>query len=592
MGEHPTTAELELLLDGGLDLEAKRVVVRHLLTGCPSCCAVIAAQAQALFPRPPARPPADAAGTTPFDHPAPAPAPAARTLQLPQVAAATDQAAASRAGREAGVSGSPSASRPSRLAAAAPSSVPAAPAAPTTSAALTARNARNARNDAPDTHAFPDLPDLPEKSPERSQAEHTACSAKTAASAAANGTSRETATGPTAPGLEINAAYDRAIDRALASVARYGTQASRESKRVRQVLAVLEEKGIAGFCELPAHLRGLAGYEALLERSWSLRHDDPRQMVQLGELATVVASGLSAKRYGGEQVRDLQCRAAIELANAYRVIGRPEEAQASLNEALEFFRMGTQDRLMAARLFVIQAQVSGDRRNFDTALAAFDSAIRVYRDYGEPHQVGDTLIKKGMYCGYACRQDEALKTLNEGLALIDPATHPELALLAVHNLANILVDCAKYREARTLLWRNQPLYERHGGRVLRLKVRLLTGRIHAGIDEPERAERDFVEARTGFADIGQPYMATLVLLDMAVLHIRQGRDEAARREALEAADIFLGLNIGREAAVAMMLLKSTVKFRLAATALLLEEMAEFMRAAEHDPQLSFHNFVS
>jgi hypothetical protein len=87
-------------------------------------------------------------------------------------------------------------------------------------------------------------------------------------------------------------------------------------------------------------------------------------------------------------------------------------------------------------------------------------------------------------------------------------------------------------------------------------------------------------------------MATLVLLDMAVLHIRQGRDEDARREALEAADIFLSLSIGREAAVAMMLLKSTVKFRLATTAALLEEMARFMRAAEHDPQVSFHSFLS
>ncbi|HEV3455991.1 MAG TPA: hypothetical protein VHG32_05490 [Thermoanaerobaculia bacterium] len=411
--------------------------------------------------------------------------------------------------------------------------------------------------------------------------------------AAAPPAPREAQETPDAPKIpETDAAYERAIDRALASVVRYGVQATRESKRVKQVLAVLDQKGVAGFCELPAHLRGLAGYEALLERSWSLRHDDPRQMVQLCELATVVAAGLSAKRYGRERVRDLQARAAIELANAYRVIGRPEEAQASLNEALEFFRMGTQDHLMAARLFVIQAQVSGDRRNFATALAAFDSAINVYREHGEPHLVGDTLIKKGMYCGYACRTEEALKLLTEGLQLIDPATHPDLALLAVHNLANILVDCAKYREARTLLWRNQPLYQRYGGRVLRLKLRLLEGRIHAGIDEPERAERDLEEARRGFAEIGQPYMATLVLLDLAVLHIRLGRDDDARREALEAADVFLGLNIGREAAVAMMLLKSTVKFRLATTAVLLEEMLEYMRAAEHDPQLSFHSFLS
>ncbi len=471
-------------------------MVRHLLTGCATCRAALAAHTRLLFPRMPADIPARPA------HPAPL-APA----------------------------------------------VPPAPPAP---------RVRLAPDPAPEKHESPEATGIP-------------------------GT-------PEAP--EMDAAYERAIDRALASAVRYGARATRESKRVKQVLAVLEQKGVSGFCELPAHLRGLAGYEALLERSWSLRHDDPRQMVQLCELATVVATGLSAKRYGGEQVRDLQSRAAIELANAYRVIGRPEDAQASLNEALEFFRMGTQNRLMAARLFVIQAQVSGDRRNFATALAAFDSAIKVYREHGEPHLVGDTLIKKGMYCGYACRPEEALKLLTEGLALIDPDTHPDLALLAIHNLANIMVDCAKYREARTLLWRNQPLYQQHGGRVLRLKLRLLEGRIHAGLDEPERAERDLEEARRGFAEIGQPYMATLVLLDLAVLHIRQGRDDDARREALEAADIFLGLNIGREAAVAMMLLKSTVKFRLATTTVLLEEMLEFMRAAEHDPQLSFHSFLS
>jgi tetratricopeptide (TPR) repeat protein len=479
-GDHPTAAELQRLLAGGLDQEQMRLAVRHLLTGCATCRALVAANARVLFPR-------------------------------RQNASGPPAASANAGAGSAEITG---------------------------------------------------MLQLPE------------------------------AIGGEEPTADLEAAYDRAIDQALASAVRYGTHASRESKKVKQVLAVLEASGIAGFCELPHHLRGLAGYEALLERSWALRYDDPRQMVQLCELAAVVAAGLSQKTCGAERVRDLQCRAAIELANGYRVVGRTEEAQTSLNEALELFHDGTQDRLMAARLFVIQGHVFGDRRSFDNALAAFDSAIKIYQECGEPHQVADTLIKKGMYCGYACRTDEALKLLHEGLSLIDRTTHPELALLAVHNIANIMVDCAKYREARTLLWRHLPLYKQYGGRILRLKVLLLEGRIHAGIDEPERALRDLEEARRGFAEIGQPYMATLVLLDLAVLHIRLGRDEDARREALEAADIFLGLNIGREAAVAMMLLKSTVKFRLASTGVLLEEMAQFMRAAEHDPHLSFHSFLS
>jgi tetratricopeptide (TPR) repeat protein len=519
VGEHPTSAELERLLHGGLGRDEMRAVVRHLLTGCATCRAALAAYSHLLFPRRPTDVPS---GRPSRERCAPHTSPTGFPAAVPEAPGSPD-----------------SPQRPQALA-------------------------------SPQVPANRMISEKPEP----------------AAEAAAPAMSET----PETPA--IDAAYERAIDRALASVVRYGTDATRESKRVKQVLAVLDRKGVAGFCEMPAHLRGLAGYEALLERSWSLRFDDPRQMVQLCELASVVAAGLSASRHGGERVRDCQCRAAIELANAYRVIGRPADAQTALNEALEFFRMGTQDRLMAARLFVIQAQVSGDRHSFETALAAFDSAIKVYRDFGEPYQVGDTLIKKGMYCGYACRLDEAFELLTEGLALIDPATHPELALLAVHNLANLLVDSSRYREARTLLWRNLPLYRRYGGRVLRLRLRLLEGRIHAGIDEPERADRDFEEARRGFAEIGHPYMASLILLDQAALHIRQGRDEDARREALEAADIFLGLNIGREAAVAMMLLKSTVKFRLATTAVLFEEMAEFMRAAEHDPQLSFHHYFS
>ncbi|HXO30523.1 MAG TPA: hypothetical protein VOA80_24480 [Thermoanaerobaculia bacterium] len=542
MGDHPTSAELERLLHGGLGRDEMRAVVRHLLTGCATCRAALATYSHLLFPRRPSDVPS---GRPSRERCAPGDAEASRTAPL--------------------------ASRTISLLTACPHTSPTG-----FPAAVPEASGPMGSPQTPPALASPQAPATLVISEKLEPAEEAAA----------------LATSETSETPAIDAAYERAIDRALASVVRYGTEATRESKRVKQVLAVLERKGVAGFCEMPAHLRGLAGYEALLERSWSLRFDDPRQMVQLCELASVVAAGLSPSRYGGERVRDFQCRAAIELANAYRVIGRPAEAQAALNEALEFFRMGTQDRLMAARLFVIQAQVSGDRRNFETALAAFDSAIKVYRDYGEPYQVGDTLIKKGMYCGYACRLDEALELLTEGLALIDPTTHPELALLAVHNLANILVDSTRFREARTLLWRNLPLYRSYGGRVLCLRLRLLEGRIHAGIDEPERADRDFEEARRGFAELGQPYMATLVLLDLAALHIRQGRDADARREALEAADTFLGLNIGREAAVAMMLLKSTVKFRLATTAVLLEEMAEFMRAAEHDPQVSFHKYFS
>ncbi|HVT59298.1 MAG TPA: tetratricopeptide repeat protein [Thermoanaerobaculia bacterium] len=396
-------------------------------------------------------------------------------------------------------------------------------------------------------------------------------------------------------------AYDRAIDRAFEATVRRGRHAARparatrpalEAAKVKQVLTALEERGLAGFGALPSHLRGLACYEALLARSWALRFDDSKQMVQLAELATVVAANLSTRRHGREQVHDFQCRASVELANAYRVVNQLDEAQSCLNEAIESFRRGSQDRLLGARLFVVQGLVFGDRRSFDAAFAAFDDALKVYRVHGEPHLVSDTLITRGMYTGYAGQSEAALALLHEGLATVDAEEHPALALFAIHNIATILIDLGRFREARTLIWRNLQLYNQHGGQATRLRLRWLEGRIHAGVGEHERAERAFQDARRGFAEAGKPYLAALVLLELAVLIMRQGRDEQARALALEAAEIFLSLEIGREATVAMMLLKSTVKLRVATTALLFEEMAKFMCAAENDPKATFHSYLT
>ena len=67
-------------------------------------------------------------------------------------------------------------------------------------------------------------------------------------------------TAPHEPEPQEDTAYDRALDRAFAAV--------RE--------AAADPRGID-----PRRLQGLEGYRALLARSWSMRREDPRQMVEL-----------------------------------------------------------------------------------------------------------------------------------------------------------------------------------------------------------------------------------------------------------------------------------------------------------------------
>jgi tetratricopeptide (TPR) repeat protein len=346
-------------------------------------------------------------------------------------------------------------------------------------------------------------------------------------------------------------AYDRAIDRAFAAVMRHGENAARNGARAGQALARLTSEELEALRDLPAELRGFAGYEALLDRSWAMRREDPKQMVKLAELAVAAAAGLGEEGFSAGQVEDFQARAAIELANAYRVTERMEEAQSGLEAARRHYREGSQDRLLGARLLEVEANVHGDRGELDEALASLDRALRVYRRHGDPHLAGRSLIKKGLFTSRAGRQQEAIELLTEGLEMIDPGQDGPLVLAAVHNTACCLVEGGRCREARSLLWRHLSLYEQHGGRQDRFKLRWLQARIYAGLGDHGRAERAFEEVRLGLREAGKAYSEAMATVELALLRLRQGREDAARGLAMEASELVLGLDISREASAAL-----------------------------------------
>ena len=383
-------------------------------------------------------------------------------------------------------------------------------------------------------------------------------------------------------------AYDRAIDRAFAAVMRHGENAARFSGRVLQVLAQLTPEALDAMRELPAELRGYSAYEALLERSWAMRREDPKQMAKLAELAVQAAAGLEAEGFSAGQVRDFQARAAVELANAYRVLDRQQEAQASLEAAREHFRDGSQDRLLAARLLEVEANIHGDRGALDESFRALDAALKIYRRYGDPHLAGRSLIKKGLYVTRTGRQREAIELLTEGLEMIDPRQDGPLVLAAVHNTAFCLMQSGRCREARSLLWRHLSLYEQHAGRQDRLKLRWLQAQIYAGLGDFTRAERAFGEVRLGLRDSGKLHSEALATAELASVELRQGREEEARALALQAAERFLSLEISDEAAAAVKRLQAKLDRSTVRAAELVDQLMQLLRdlAPEEQPNLS------
>ncbi len=380
-----------------------------------------------------------------------------------------------------------------------------------------------------------------------------------------------------------NAEYLKVLDRNL-KTARH---LHREAARARQVSSLLVAGGVKAVvqdADLP--LRGLGMYHALLERSWALRFENPREMVSLARAAVEVAGRLNSKLYGNQRTSDLQARAWGELANALRVADDLEEAGRAFGSAFEFLRQGTGDPFVKVRLYDLHASYLGTRRQFALAFAALDYTFETYLDLGENHLAGRAYIVKAIYSHYSGDPSDAIRLGEAGLTLLDKDREPELLFFAIHNQIQFLVACNRFREAKRLLFIHQADFLRVNGRVSHLKLRWLQAQVSAGLGEWLSAEHGFLEARAGLDAMGMGFHATLASLDLALLLMRRERGHEAASFVLGAADMFMALGVHREALGSIMILKDSFEQRQGTIALL-ESVIEFLRRSQIDPEARF-----
>ena len=389
---------------------------------------------------------------------------------------------------------------------------------------------------------------------------------------------------PPAPVLspQEEAEYDAALDRAFDAVLRRAGGRPRED-RAREALALsVEAASPREIPEAPSRPPDVPAFEVLLEGSWALRHADPEGMARLAEQARDLAERIAPQELGPQRALDLQCRAWVELGNAYRVADRLAEAEQALGRATELYLRGTQDELIAARLFDVQASLLGDCRRFDLAETALDLVFAIHRRRGDLHLAGRALISKGMYAGYQGGAEESVRLIEQGLQLIDPDRDPRLLFVALHNQARFLMDCGRLREARIALWTLKARGLDPGGRISELKVRWLEGQINAGLGELDRAELALREVKRGFEAAGLGYKGALAGLELGAVLLRRGRTDDAIAEGLAAVDAFLSLGIAREASVSVLLLKKGFEQRMADVTLL-EYVIHLLHRNEESP---------
>ena len=295
--------------------------------------------------------------------------------------------------------------------------------------------------------------------------------------------------------------------------------------------------------------------DRLLERSASLRYQDPQGMVRDAEAARKLIFLVSTQRYGKKVMADLRARVLAELGNAYRVTDDLDTAGDTLAEAASWARRGTGNSRLLSRVGELAASLHADKRRFDEAIAILEQVRSFYEQLGDYHSVGRALIKQGMFTQEDGRPLEAIAVYACGLKCLEPERAPDLELTAVHGLAYCLHEAGCSAQARELLIEKRYLYERLAEPLKMARLSWLEGKIAFALEDDAESEASLRGARERYLKAGKEGDAALVSLDLGLVLAKHER----RLELLSLVDgmiaTFRRLDIRREGFAALIILR-------------------------------------
>lgn len=388
---------------------------------------------------------------------------------------------------------------------------------------------------------------------------------------------------------EISDVYDAAIDRAFASLERAEKPLQEAKDKLPEALILLRQAKVGARSLTYQQRKRLQGWPlvtALLQLSFEARYRNPRRMLWLAIEAQYVAESLEPEAYRPGFVTDIRARVWAELANAYRVNEQYDDADAALRQAYKLSDDGSGDSCFLARLLDVEASLRRDQRRLSDALDLLARARDLYLEAGERHLAGRALINRGIALYTARDPFEAVRSLEQGIELLDRERDPQLVAVALQDLVTYLTDCGEFRKAGEVLLESGLRQAFAMEPLVLLRLRWVEGQIHAGLGRLSRAEKIFREVRRDFQERDLDYDAALVGLDLAAVCLRQGKSERVRPLALEMFETFRALDIHPEAIKALRFLKVACEERLASVRII-EGIRKFLAQLQNEPRLRF-----
>jgi tetratricopeptide (TPR) repeat protein len=292
----------------------------------------------------------------------------------------------------------------------------------------------------------------------------------------------------------------------------------------------------------------------------------------------------AAERVPGEV--SLRCRGFAKgfIANAFRVGGQLHAADSVMAEAFTLWRsgLGSDPALSEARLLGLKASLRRNQRRFQEAFSILGEALTL----NDPSESINLLLERSHLQYTKGEHQQALDTLQDAQARIEPKHAPQLWFAIQFNRAANLSKLGRYQDAQKLLpliW-DQATSQQGDLHILRL--RWLAAGITAGLGDAGLAVRSLQDVKKGFADLEIPFDAALVSLELAEIYLKQERWGDLRLVAEEMLQLFRDLGVHREAIASLLLFREAVE-REDATVDLIQRLARYLREAERDPSHRF-----
>jgi len=326
--------------------------------------------------------------------------------------------------------------------------------------------------------------------------------------------------------------------------------------------------------------------ELLVQRGVEESARNPAQGEQLATLALHLAVHLDGDLYGAELIEDLSARAWGAIGNARRIKFDFKGAEAAFEKAFDHLEDGTGDILERGILLDFQASLYRAERRFEEALKLLRRAVSIFREIGDSHRAGRSLINLSSVHEQQGVPEMAIPVLYEALELIDPTAEPQLLLCAWHNLMTDLAEVGRCMEAQGLFAKARPLYRQFPDPGTKSRESWVKGKISRGLGQYLEAEAYLLSARDGFLAVDAPYDAALVSLEVASLYAEQGRVAELKRISEEMLPIFSSRQIHREALAGLAYLRQAVAAEKASIEVV-RQVAGYLKRAQSDPGLRF-----